>query len=81
MLCARADLHRFVGILDSWFENPLMPKNFHSKPKPPTNAQPPQQQDKLALKEAKWGGYRDAAVKRLASLEEDGWTVAYTDGS
>ena len=27
-----------------------------SKPKPPTNAQPPQQQDKLALKEAKWGG-------------------------
>ena len=82
MSCARADLHRFVGILDSWFDNPLMPKLFQSKLKPPTNARPPQQHDKLALKEAKWGGgYRDAAVKRLASLEEDGWMVAYTDGS
>ena len=81
MSCARADLHRFLGILDSWFDNPLMPKNFQSKPKLPTNAQPPQQQDKLALKEAEWGGYKDAAVRRLASLEEDGWTVAYTDGS
>ena len=81
MSCARSDLHRFVGILDGWFENPHMPQIFKSKPKPPTNAQPPQQQDKLALKEAKWGGYKDAAVKRLASLEDDGWTVAYTDGS
>ena len=81
MSCARSDLHRFVGILDGWFENPNMPQLFKSKPKPPTNAQPPQQQDKLARKEAKWGGYRDAAIKRLASLEEDGWTVAYTDGS
>ena len=81
MSCSRADLHRFVGILESWFDSLLMPKLFQSKPKPPTNARPPQQQDKLALKEAKWGGYRDAAVKRLASLEEDGWAVAYTDGS
>ena len=56
MLCARADLHRFVGILDSWFGIPLMPKLFQSKPKPPTNARPPQQQDKLAMKEANWGG-------------------------
>ena len=74
-------LHRFVGILDSWFDNPRMPKIFQSKPKPPTNAQPPQQQDKLALKDAKWGGYRDAAVRGLASLEEDGWIVAYMDAS
>ena len=81
MSCARSDLHRFVGILDGWFDNPHMPQNFKSKLMPPTNAQPPKRQDKLALKEAKWGGYRDAAVKRLASLEEDGWTVAYTDGS
>ena len=27
------------------------------------------------------GGYRDTTVKRLALLEEEGWTVAYTDGS
>ena len=81
MSFARGDLHRFVGILDSWFDSPLMPKLFQSKPKPPTNAWPPEQRDKLALKEAKWGGYRGAAVKRLASLEEDGWTVTYTDGS
>ena len=81
MFCARVDLHRFVGILDSWFDSPLMPKLFQTQPKPPTNARPPQQQDKLALKEAKLGGYRDAEVKRLALLEEEGWTVAYTDGS
>ena len=81
MSYARSDLHRFVGILDGWFENPNMPQLFKSKPKPPTNTQPPQEPDKLALKEAKWGGCRHAAVKRLASLEEDGWTVAYTDGS
>ena len=81
MSCAKADLHRFVGVLDSWFDSPLMPKLFQTQPKPPTNTRPPQQQDKLALKEAKWAGYRDTQVKRLALLEEEGRTVAYTDGS
>ena len=33
-----------------------------------------------ALKEKKWGEYRDAVVKRLVTLESEGWTVAFTDG-
>ena len=81
MSCPRSDLHRFVGILDGWFDDPHMPAIFKCHPKAPTNAKPPEQVDKIALKEAKWGQYRDAVVQRLCSLEEDGWTLVYTDSS
>ena len=58
----RADLHRFVGILDVWFDYPQMPSIFKCQPKVPTNAKPPKQIGKTALKEAKRGQYRDRTV-------------------
>ena len=33
------------------------------------------------LKEQKWGKYRDAVVKRLKVLENEQWTLVYTNGS
>ena len=81
MSCSKADLHWFVGILDRWFENLLMPSIFKCLPKAPTNANPPKQVDKLAQKEEKRGRYRDTAVQRLQSLEGEGGAMVYTDWS
>ena len=63
MSCPRSDLHSFVGTLDGWFLDPLMPSIFKGPLKAPTSAKPPQQVDKLALKEEKWGKYRDSICK------------------
>ena len=85
MSYARADLHRFVGILDGWFDSPLMPKFFPTQPKPPTNARPPQQQDKLALKEAKGGGVqrqrgKEAGVVGGGRLDGSVYRWVFQDG-
>ena len=58
-----------------------MPGIFKGPAQEPTTARPQRALDKLALKEAKWGKYKDAKVQHLAALEQRGWTVAYTDVS
>ena len=81
MSCSGRDLQQMVGILDGWFDDPQMPRIFHGRPQPPRNARPVKQKDKLEQKEKKGGwGYRDAAVLRLQKLDEEGWTVANSDG-
>ena len=41
MSCPRADLHRFVGILDGWFEDPNMPTIFKCQPDSANQCQAP----------------------------------------
>ena len=81
MSCSRLDLYTFVEILDGWFSDPAMPGIFKGPAHKPTTARPPRALDTLALKEAKWGKYKNGKVQHLAALEQGGWTVAYTDGS
>ena len=81
MSCSRLDLYTFVEILDGWFSDLAMPGIFKGPAHKPTTARPPRALDKLTLKEAKWGKYKNEKVQRLAALEQGGWTVAYTDGS
>ena len=70
-----------MEILDGWFSDPAMPGIFKGPAHKPTTARPPRALDKLALKEAKWGKYKNEKVQQLAASEQGGWTVAYTDGS
>ena len=81
MSCSRLDLYTFVEILDGWFSDLAMPGIFKGPAHKPTTARPPRALDKLALKEAKWGKYKNEKVQQLAALEQGGRTVAYTDGS
>ena len=73
----RTDLQHLIEQLYSWFEGGMFLQKAPAPGVYParTTVAPSDQ------KEKKWGQYRDGVVKRLAVLEEEGWTLVYTDGS
>ena len=74
---SRMDLQQLREQLYSWFAGGMFMRKTQASGVYParTTAAP------LDQKEKKWGQYRDSVVRRLALLEEEGWTLVYTDGS
>ena len=80
MSVPRRDLFLVVNIPDGWVENPAMPGIFEGPPQQPTTVGGGPV-DKQQLKEEKGGAYKKKLVAELESLDGEGWTIVYTDGS
>ena len=79
MSCNRADLQHLIVQLQAWGESRVM---FQRTPGAPTTARKPAAQPgTLQKKELKWGEHKKTLLLELERMGQEGWVVAYTDGS